>query len=122
MLDRKLYIENDFQSLESLIAIFFSCLRHDYDGLISTQFMNKILSFSFIFDLKLKEEEKMEYLYLKTNYLNLIITYLQICIEKKNEEILMEYINYINLEETKSNVYMCYKLLKCLYLTNSKGN
>jgi hypothetical protein len=144
------------------LAIYSSVLRQDSTGLISVEFLEKILDFSYIFDWDFLETEqnKVEFSELKNKLSNLILKFLEIALKEKKSEIIWEYLKTIKQEVKNSRgnyfknlnitnnvitgalsrkesikshkstdsskpefnkLYLVYKLLKLLYLTNKKG-
>ncbi len=142
-----------------MIAIFSSALLQDSTGLISVDFLYKILEFCYIFHWDFTEAEQyiVEYKEMKSKLSNLILNFLDIALNEKKHEIIFEYLKIIkqkapdntgsyfknlnisnqiisgnsrkdSLKSSESykpdfnNLYLIYKLLKFLYLTNKKSN
>ncbi len=142
-----------------MIAIFSSALLQDSTGLISVDFLYKILDFGYIFHWDFTEAEQfiVEYKEMKNKLSNLILKFLEIALNEKKHEVIWEYLKIIkkkvpdntgsyfknlnisyhimsgnsrkdSLKSSESYkpdlnyLYLIYKLLKILYMTNKKSN
>jgi len=77
--------------------MFYSCLKQNSEGLLTVEYLKRLLEFTYVYNLKLKMNSIniKEFRELKKNISIIIEDFVRISIEKKRDDILDEYFNFI---------------------------
>ena len=102
--------------------MFYSCLKQNSEGLLTVEYLKRLLEFTYVYNLKLIRNSLniKEFRELKKNISIIVEDFIKMSIENKRDDILHEYFNYIKILNI-DNPYLSYKLLKFLYYLNFKG-